>query len=58
MEMDEFVELVASMRDSQRQYFQLRTGEWLERAKALEKHVDKAIAEIREAKSGVQLKLF
>ncbi len=41
--MSPFKELVARMREAQRQYFATRDREWLREAKRLEKQVDEAL---------------
>lgn len=45
---DEFVKLVASMREMQRMYFRRRTPEALQSSKELERQVDQAIAALRD----------
>lgn len=45
---DEFVKLVASMREMQRMYFRRRTPEALQSSKELERQVDQAIATLRD----------
>jgi hypothetical protein len=45
MNIDDFVNLVAEMRQAQRDYFRLRSSESLTRAKGLEKQVDRAIVD-------------
>lgn len=39
------VEKVEKMREAQRQYFKTRSSDWLEKSKALERDVDRMIAE-------------
>lgn len=51
---DEFVKLVASMREMQRMYFRRRTPEALQSSKELERQVDQAIDEL----SNRQARLF
>ena len=41
--MKEFVELVAAMRNAQKEYFRTRHQDWLVKSKELEKQVDQAI---------------
>ena len=41
---DEFINLVESMRDAQRSYFRTRSSDNLNTSKKLEKQVDEAIA--------------
>ena len=43
MESNEFVKLVAQMRDAQRSYFKTRHTVWLEKSKMLERQVDNQI---------------
>ncbi len=45
----EFIELVAQMRATQKQYFKTRDPVVMDRAKALEREVDAAIAEYRRS---------
>lgn len=51
---DEFLKLVASMREMQRAYFRRRTPEALQSSKELERQVDQAIDEL----SNRQARLF
>ena len=44
MESNEFVKLVAQMREAQRNYFKTRDRSWLGKSKALERQVDNQIA--------------
>lgn len=44
MESNEFVKLVADMREAQRNYFKTRDRSWLDKSKALERQVDNQIA--------------
>lgn len=46
--MKEIIELVAEMRNAQREYFKTRDYEVLRKSKALEKRVDSEIAEYRQ----------
>lgn len=43
MESNEFVKLVAQMREAQRNYFKTRDRSWLAKSKALERQVDNLI---------------
>lgn len=43
MESNEFVKLVAQMREAQRNYFKTRDHSWLAKSKALERQVDNLI---------------
>lgn len=47
----EFIELVAQMRMTQKNYFKTRSKYVLEQSKALERQVDVAIAQIAEARA-------
>ena len=40
MESNEFIKLVAQMREAQRNYFKTRDRSWLGKSKALERQVD------------------
>ena len=44
MESNEFVKLVAQMREAQRNYFKTRDRSWLAKSKALERQFDNQIA--------------
>ena len=52
---EEFFELVKEMRDTQKQYFKTRDSNLLNKAKELEKSVDKALDEYEESKYGESL---
>lgn len=56
MDFKQFVELVCSMRTSQKTYFRTRSQVELDRSKILERQVDNALREISEPKN--QLLLF
>ena len=43
---NEFVEKVAAMREAQRQYFKTKSPDWLNKAKSLEREVDKILASL------------
>lgn len=43
MKSNEFVKLVAQMREAQRNYFKTRNSAWLEKSKMLERQVDNQI---------------
>lgn len=51
----EFFKLVKEMRDTQKQYFKTRDSNFLNKAKELEKAVDKALDEYEESKYGERL---
>lgn len=56
---EDFIELVAKMRESQKEYFRGRMGRDLEKAKKLESEVDKRIKAYREKQLDLlQPKLF
>lgn len=46
--MSAFIDKVAEMREAQKNYFRLRTGLWLSKSKALEREVDRMIAEAKD----------
>lgn len=51
MKPNEILELVAEMRDAQREYFRTRDYEVLRKSKALEKRVDTELAQLKQEKS-------
>lgn len=56
-----FIDLVESMREAQRSYFNTRDFKMLNEAKKLERRVDEAISIYRadlEKQAGVQMELF
>lgn len=61
MNIKTFIDLVESMREAQRSYFNTRDFKMLNEAKKLERRVDEAISIYRadlEKQAGVQLKIF
>ncbi|MDY6418902.1 MAG: hypothetical protein SPK76_08090 [Bacteroidales bacterium] len=53
MNTEEFVKLVADMRNAQKAYFKSRRYDDLERARSLERSVDKAIKDIEEGQQSL-----
>lgn len=51
----QFAGLVKNMRDAQKQYFRMRTPNYLERSKALEKEVDSQAEKILTKQSTMEL---
>lgn len=51
----DFFDLVKDMRDTQKKYFRTKDSNFLNRAKELEKAVDKALDEYEESKYGERL---
>lgn len=51
MTIEELAEKVAKMRQAQNDYFRLRTGSVLEKARKLEREVDLILSEIVKSKS-------
>lgn len=54
----EFIQKVIEMRDAQREYFRTRSHLYLEKAKSLEKEVDKFTEDYVKVLNDKQLKLF